>query len=99
MSEQQRVLWREERERFLAALGQLERHAERNRALMLVAYDTTGYVPVMYGLRAAGNTGLSKSAWSPEKQWRSFSCSEATLCCSKERSAGIQSALYCTMTQ
>lgn len=35
-----RVLWKQERQRFLKALTQLPRHKERNRALMLVAYDT-----------------------------------------------------------
>lgn len=35
-----RVLWKDERERFLAALGKESRHAVRNKALMLVAYDT-----------------------------------------------------------
>lgn len=36
-----RVLWRDERERFLKALDDLPaRHRERNRALMLVSYDT-----------------------------------------------------------
>lgn len=35
-----RVLWREERKHFLQALDKLDRHAVRNRALMLIAYDT-----------------------------------------------------------
>lgn len=36
----QRVLWREERERFLRALAEPGRHSVRNKALLLVAYDT-----------------------------------------------------------
>ena len=35
-----RVLWKDERERFLRALGELKKHRKRNRAMMLVAYDT-----------------------------------------------------------
>lgn len=35
-----RVMWRTEREKFLSALNGLERHPERNRAIMLIMYDT-----------------------------------------------------------
>lgn len=58
--DERRVLWREERERFLEALNNLDRHAVRNRALMMIAYDT--------GCRVSELAALDLADYDPQRK-------------------------------